>query len=164
MKRAALLILACAFTACSQSGNPSNPNPAQPGGAGTPGSSGQKSGGDSTNTGAINKPSTDLTEYAWCSPYHNQGRDFQFRLSLAETLTYETRVYTLVARGGRGAEVTEWQTHGSYQLSGATLTLLDSSGQTNSFAMRLDPADAVTGAKKLHLTNASVDSAFDPCL
>lgn len=162
----ALLIFACALTACSNTGNPygngtPNPNggfggnPANPGAPAAPG----QDGSDSKTSG----PNTALTETAWCAPYHNQGRSWQFRLSLSNAAVYETRIFAIAADGGRGAEVAEWGTHGSYQLDGASFTMMDSNGQTNSYTLRLDPADAVTGAKKLHLTNAAGDAAFDPC-
>jgi hypothetical protein len=151
MKRVALLILTCALSACSNSSNPYNPGTPAPGN-GNQNAPGQGAPGNSA-----------LTQSAWCSPYHNQGSDYQFRLSLTDTLTYETHIYSLAA-GGRGPEVTAAQSHGSYQINGAAVTMTDSGGGSATYTMRLDPADAVTGAKKLHLTDASGEMAFDPCI
>lgn len=167
MKRFALLLLACALTACSNTGNPygngtpaggapgtgaPNGNPAQPG------DSQKDSTGSSNPAGQPNA----LMANAWCTGYHNQGADYQMRLSYINPQDYDIHIYSLPG-GRRGPEVQEWGSHGNYSINGASLTMLDSGGQTQTYTVRIDPADAVTGAKKLHLTDPTGDAAFDPC-
>lgn len=166
MKRVALLVLALAFSACSNSGNPSGNTAVNPGKPGTPGAPGQPpQNGQTSEPGDVKSgPAVDaLTRYAWCQTIQNQGINYQQRLHFTNTEDFDIHVYQL-QNGARAGEVAEAASQGNYSINGTTLTLMMTNGQTLSLGYRIDPQDAVTGAAKLHLSGQDGEAALDPCL
>ncbi len=163
MSRFALIVLAFALSACSNSGNPYGNGGATPG---QPGNSSQNPGQpnekDSTE---ISVPAGDIAVMgnAWCTTFQQDNKAFQLRLNFPNIEDFDMHDYDL-STGSRGAEIPNSTVQGNYQLNGQQLTLITTTGKTLSFGVNLDLRDAKTGAKKLHLVDGSGDTAFDPCI